>query len=54
MGISIANIAGKPKTLTMGLNRFFKYINPKPEKTPTAILDPAEVSRIGPSNIAIE
>ena len=54
IGMSIATIAGKPKTLTIGLNRFFRYINPKPEKTPTAILDPAEVSRIGPSRMAME
>ena len=54
MGTSIANIAGKPKTPTIGLNRFFRYIKPKPEKMPTAILDPAEVSLMGPSDIAIE
>jgi|TARA_B100000902_G_scaffold308544_1_gene297717 hypothetical protein len=53
MGNRTAIIAGKPKTLTMGLNKFFKYIKPNPENMPTLILDPADVCLRGPSKIAI-
>ena len=53
IGAMTATIAGKPKTLTIGINRFFRYINPSPENMPTLILNPAEVCLSGPSKTAI-